>query len=83
MPKLGKDTHHFKNLFARWYVPRIIYFGLEWLLLPVYGPQPDPENSSTQRLEIHQPYGYTLAVVEFGKREVLKFELKRRENVMK
>ena len=83
MPKPGKDTHRFKNLTARWYVPRVIYFDLESLLLPVYGPQPDPEKSSTQTLEIHQPCGYALAVVEFGKREVLKFELKRGENVMK
>ena len=83
MPKPGKDTHRFKNLTSSWNVPRVIYFDLESLLLPVYGPQPDPEKSSTQTLEIHQPCGYALAVVEFGKREVLKFELKRGENVMK
>ena len=83
MPKPGKDTHRFKNLTARWYVPRVIYFDLESLLLPVYGPQPDPEKSSTQTLKIHQPCGYALAVVEFGRREVLKFELKRGENDMK
>ena len=83
MPKPGKNTHRFKNLTARWYVTRVIYFDLELLLLPVYGPQPDPEKSSTQTLEIHQPGGYTLAVVDFGKREVLKFELKRGENVIK
>ena len=80
MPKPGQDTHRFKNLTARWSVPRVIYFDLELLLLPVYGPQPDPEKSSTQTLEIHQPCCYALAVVEFGKREVLKFELKRGEN---
>ena len=83
MPKPGKDTHRFKNLTARWYAQRVIYFDLESLLLPVYGPQPDPEKFSTQTLEIHQPCGYALAVVEFRKREVLKFELKRGENVMK
>ena len=36
MPKPGKDDHKFKNLTARWYVPRVIYFDLELLLLPVY-----------------------------------------------
>ena len=76
----GKDTHRFKNLTACWYVPRVIYFDLEPLLLPVYGPQPDPEKASTQTLEIHQPCGYALAFIEFGKREVLKVELKRGEN---
>ena len=59
------------------------FFDLESLLLPVYGPQRDPKKSRTQTLEIHQPCGYALAVVEFGKREVLKFELKREENLMK
>ena len=83
MSKPGKDTHRFKNLNACWYVPKVIYFDLESLLLPVYGPQPEPKKSSTQTLQINQPCGYALAVVEFGKREVLKFELKREENVMK
>ena len=83
MPKPGKDTHRFKNLTACWYVPTVVYFDLESLLLPVYGPQPDPKKSSTQTLEINQPCSYALAVVEFGKREVLKFELKRGEIFMK
>ena len=83
MPKPGKDTHRFKNLTAHWYVPRVIYFDLELLLLPVYGPQPDPKKSSSQTLKIYQPCGYVLAVVEFWKREILKFELKRGENIMK
>ena len=82
MPKPGKDDHKFKNLTARWYVPRVIYFDLESLLLPVYGPQPDPRKSSTQTIEIHQPCGYALAVIEFGKKDLLKFELKRGPNVM-
>ena len=37
MPKPEKDDHNFKNLAARWYVPRVIYFDLDSLLLPVYG----------------------------------------------
>ena len=51
---------------------------------PVYGLQPEPEKSSTQTLQIHQPTGYALVVVEFefGKRKLLKFELKRGENVL-
>ena len=34
-------------------------------------------------MEIRQPCGYALTVVKFGTQEVLKFELKRGENVMK
>ena len=50
---------------------------------PVYGPQHDTTKSSTRKKEIHQLCGYALTVVEFGTREVLKFELKRGENVVK
>ena len=39
-PKPGKDTHRFKNLAACWYVPRVIYFDLKSLLLPLYDPTP-------------------------------------------
>ena len=81
-PKLGKDDHKFKNLTALWYVPRVIYFDLESLLLPVYVPQPHPKKSSTQTIEIHQPCGYALAVTEFGTKDLFKFELKRGPNVM-
>ena len=55
---------------------------MELLLLPVYEPQPDPRKSSTQTIEIHQPCGYALAVIKFGKKDLLKFELKRGPNVM-
>ena len=82
MPKPVKDDHKFKNLTARWYVSRVIYFDLESLLLPVYGPLSYPQKPSTQTIEIHQPCGYALAVIEFGKKDLLKFELKRESNVM-
>ena len=75
MPKPGKDDHMFKNLTARWYVPKVIYFDLESVLLPVYGLHPDPQKSSTQTIEIRQPYGCPLAVIDFGKKDLLNFEL--------
>ena len=76
MPKPGKDDHKFKNLTARWYVPRVVYFDLESLLLPVYGPQPDPQNIAHKQLNTVNP------VIEFGKNGLLKFELKRGPNTM-
>ena len=45
--------------------------------------QSDTKKSSKQTIDIRQPCGYALAVVEFGTREVLKIVLKRGENVMK
>ena len=77
MPKPGKDDHKFKKLAAHWYVPS----DLESLHLPVYRRQPDRKKSSTQTIEIHQSCGYALAVIEFGKKGQLKFELKRGPNV--
>ena len=82
MPKPGKYDHTFKNLTARWYVPRVIHFDLESLLLPVYGPQIGSQKPSTQTFEIHQTWGYALAVIEFVKKYLLKFELKRGPKVM-
>ena len=76
MPKPGKFDHKLKTLTACWYVPRVFYFDLESLLLPVYGPQTDPQKSNTQTIEIHQPCGYALAVIEIGKKELIKFQLK-------
>ena len=70
IPKPGKDDHRFKNLTARWYVPSVINFDLQSLLLPVYGPQPDPQQSSTKTIEIHQPCRYAWVVIELGKKEV-------------
>ena len=68
----GKDYQSFKNLTARWFVPRVIYFDLESLLLPKYRPQLDPQKSSTQKQEFHQPCGYALAVIKFGKKRPTK-----------
>ena len=77
MPDADKDQHIFKNINARWFVPRIIYFDLESLILPVSGAEPDPDKSNTQITEKHQNCGYGLAVVDIEKPEVTKFELKR------
>ena len=82
MLKPGEAHHKFKNLTARWYLPRVIYFLLEWLLFLVYGPQPDPQKSRSQTIEIHQMCIYASAVFEFGKKYLLNFELKRGPNVM-
>ena len=67
----------FKNFGARSFVPRIVYFDLESLNVPVAGPEPDNEKSNTHLIEKHQNCGYAFAAVEFGNPEVVKFELKR------
>ena len=71
------DQHIFKNIKARWFVPRVLYFDLVSLTLPVSGAEPDPEKLNTQIIEKHQYCGYGLAVLDIGKPDVTKFELKR------
>ena len=77
MPGPDNDRHVFKNFGARSFVPRIVYFDLESLIVPVAGPEPDNEKSNTHLIEKHQNCGYAFAAVEFGNPEVVKFELKR------
>ena len=43
MPGPDNDRHKFKNFCARLFVPRIVYFDLESLIVPVAGPEPDSE----------------------------------------
>ena len=78
IPDADKDQHIFNNINARWFVPRVIYFDLESLTLPVSGAEPDPDKTNTQTIEKHQNCGCGLAVVDNEKLEVVKFELKRR-----
>ena len=64
-------------------MPRVIYFHLESLIVPVDGAEPDPEKSSTTIIEKHEKCGYGLAVVEFEKKHMVKFEQQRGPDSMK
>ena len=77
MPGPDNDRHVFKNFGVRSFVPRIVYFDLESLIVPVAGPEPDNEKSNTHLIEKHQNCGYAFAAVEFGNPEMVMFELKR------
>ena len=72
MPDAGNDQHIFKNI----NVPRVIYFDLQVLNLPVSDAEPDPDNSNTEITEKIK-IGYGVAVVDIEKPEVPKFELKQ------
>ena len=60
-----------KNLGACWFVPRVIYFDLELLIVPVAGAEPDAKKSISIIFEKHENCGYSLAVVEFEKTDVI------------
>ena len=72
MPSPKNDRHisayFFQNICEPLFVPRVIYFHLESLIVPVDGAEPDPEKSSTTIIEKHEKCDYGLAVVEFEKK---------------
>ena len=51
MPGLVNDRHVFKNFGVRSFVPRILYFDLESLIVPVTGPEPENEKSNTHLIK--------------------------------
>ena len=83
MPKPNENQKVFKNLMARWFAPRVIYFDLESIIVPVSGPARNPATSHTQTVEIHKPCSYGLGVVEHGISTPIKYEMSRGPDAMK
>ncbi len=77
MPNESAKDLVFKNVQARWFVPLVIYFELESLLQPVQGCERPPETSHSQFLQIHEPCGYALTVVEHSNDNVLFLKQER------
>ena len=90
MSKPNNNQKVFKNLRARWCAPRVIYFDLESIIVPVESiivPVPGPActsaTSHTQTVEIHKPCSYGLVVVEHGTSTPIKYEMCRGPDAMK
>ena len=82
LPSRENGQHFSKHFGARWFEPRVINFDQESLIVHVAGAEPDPEKSSTTIIEKHENSGYGLAVVDFGKSDVIKFEQPRGSDSM-
>ena len=62
---------------ARWFAPRVIYFDLESIIVPVPGLARNPATSHTQTVEIHKPCSYGLVVDEHSTSTPIKYEMCR------
>ena len=72
MPDAENNQRIFRNINARWFVPRVVYFVLEVLILPVSGAELDPDKSNQQVSGKHQNCGSGLQSLILDN-EVTKF----------
>jgi len=77
MPSIEKCKLHFKNCQARWFAPIVIYFDLESVIKPTSTCSNNPSSSSTEVIEVHEPCGYCLVVVEHGSSTYKHFSIDR------
>ena len=71
MPDAENNQRIFRNINARWFVPRVVYFVLEVLILPASGAELDPHKSN-QQVRKHQNCGSGLQSLILDN-EVTKF----------
>ena len=64
MPPPEKSTLCFQNYQAKWFVPFVIYFDFESLIKPEQSCSNNPDGSFSQTIELHEPCGFCVAVVE-------------------
>ena len=83
MPKENSSILSFQNIQARHFVPIVIYFDLESVLLPLQTVSNDPHQRGTDNVEKHVPSGYCLAAIEQHTQKILFSKLKRSEDCMK
>ena len=69
MPKPDNNLYKFTNWSATWFAPLVIYFDFKSFLKPVASCAPSEERASSRPLQVHEPSGFALTVIEHGKRE--------------
>ena len=66
MPKTSNNLNNFKKWSATWFARLVIYFDFESFLKPVSSCPASSESASTGSIEIHEPSGFAIAVIEHG-----------------
>ena len=66
MPKASINLYKCNNWSATWFDSLVIYFDFESILKPVASCPASSESASTRSIEIHEPYGFAIAVIEHG-----------------
>ena len=82
MPTEAAKHLIFKNIQARWFMPMVVYFDLESILKPVEGCQGPSDMSHSRLLQVHEPCGYALTVVEHFNDKPLFFKQERGPDCM-
>ena len=77
MPSGDNAFLSFKNFQARYFAPVVLCFDIDSLLLPLDGAQDDPDKSSTDKIEKHEPSGYCLVAIEQHTKKQLMMRLDR------
>ena len=66
MPTTSNNLYKFNNCSATWFAPLVIYFDFKSILKPVASCPASSESASTRSIEIHEPCGFAIAVIEHG-----------------
>ena len=66
LPTTSNNLYKFNNWPATWFAPLVIYFDFESILKPVVSCPPSSESASTRSIEIHESFGFAIAVIEHG-----------------
>ena len=82
MPKPDNNLYKFTNWSATWFAPLVIYFDFESFLKPVASCAPSEERASSRPIEVHEPCGFALTVIEHGNPEPKFTHLDSSENCM-
>ena len=80
LPDEKKKLHQSKSTRATWFVPLVVYFDTEALLVPMHSCSPARNASGQMKLEKHVSCGYAFVFVEHGNDKVLWYRIKREPN---
>ena len=82
MPSENSNIYKFNNWSALWFAPLVIYFDFKSFLRPVPTCSLSGNVSSSYTIEIHEPCGFALTVLEHNKPKPKYTHLDSSENCM-
>ena len=85
MPSPENNLYKFYNWSGTWFAPFVIYFDFESFLrpIPLTETPTSSSSSSTNTIEVHEPCGFCLTVIEHGNSIPLHVETDSSEDCMK
>ena len=77
-----KKLQQFKSTKITWYVPLVIYFDTEAVLVPIHTSASAPNASGHMKLKKHISSGYAFIIAGHGNDKVLPFKMKREDGCL-